>query len=84
MEPVALTIPPTLWDAREPVEAVLHRWVCPPGASVEAGAFVAELMVDKVTMDVEAPAAGRLEPLVDVGAVVAPGAVIGRIHPQPR
>ncbi len=56
------------------------QWLKPAGAEVKTDEPVAELETDKVTMEVVAPANGRLEHLsVEVGADVEPGALIGRI-----
>jgi pyruvate/2-oxoglutarate dehydrogenase complex dihydrolipoamide acyltransferase (E2) component len=46
---------------------------------VEAGAKVAELMVEKTVFDITAPAAGELHILVPKDGVVRPGTLIGRI-----
>jgi pyruvate dehydrogenase E2 component (dihydrolipoamide acetyltransferase)/2-oxoglutarate dehydrogenase E2 component (dihydrolipoamide succinyltransferase) len=44
----------------EMTEAVLVRWLADDGARVEKGQPLYELETDKVTNEIEAPAAGRL------------------------
>ena len=75
-------------------EATVSKWLKRPGEPVAADEPVAELETDKVTLEVNAPAAGTLtEILADEGANVPVGAVLGRIaeglatgsapHPDP-
>jgi len=47
---------------------------------VSEGATVAELMVEKSSFDVAAPAAGTLRIAVPKDGTVRPGTVIGRIE----
>lgn len=55
-------------------------WLKPAGSDVKADEPVAELETDKVTMEVVAPASGRLEQLsIEAGSDVEPGTRIGRI-----
>lgn len=55
-------------------------WIKVAGSEVKADEPVAELETDKVTMEVVAPASGRLEQFaIEVGSDIAPGALIGRI-----
>ena len=75
-------------------EATVSKWLKRPGEPVAADEPVAELETDKVTLEVNAPAAGTLtEILAEEGANVPVGAVLGRIaeglatgsapHPDP-
>src|SRR5271165_7040421 len=75
-------------------EATVTKWLKRPGEAVIIDEPVAELETDKVTLEVNAPAAGVLaEILADEGANVPVGAVLGRIadgataapapHPSP-
>jgi 2-oxoglutarate dehydrogenase E2 component (dihydrolipoamide succinyltransferase) len=62
-------------------EATVSKWLKQPGEAVAIDEPVAELETDKVTLEVNAPAAGRLaEILVQEGANVPVGAVLGRIE----
>jgi 2-oxoglutarate dehydrogenase E2 component (dihydrolipoamide succinyltransferase) len=55
-------------------------WLKSPGSQVKQDDPVAELETDKVTMEVVAPADGRLEQLpIALGSDVAPGTLIGHI-----
>lgn len=61
-------------------EATVARWLKQPGDAVERDEPVVELETDKVTLEVPAPAAGRLgEVLAAEGANVPVGAVLGTI-----
>ncbi|MFO1074283.1 MAG: 2-oxoglutarate dehydrogenase complex dihydrolipoyllysine-residue succinyltransferase [Geminicoccaceae bacterium] len=70
---------PTLGESV--TEATIARWLKKAGEAVRADEPVVELETDKVSLEVPAPEAGVLaEILVDVGADVSVGAVIGRIE----
>jgi 2-oxoglutarate dehydrogenase E2 component (dihydrolipoamide succinyltransferase) len=61
-------------------EATVSKWLKRPGEPIAVDEPVAELETDKVTLEVPAPAAGTLaEILVEEGANVAVGAVLGTI-----
>jgi len=69
---------PTLGESI--TEATVARWLKQPGEPVERDEPVVELETDKVTLEVPAPAAGRLgEVLAAEGANVPVGAVLGTI-----
>jgi 2-oxoglutarate dehydrogenase E2 component (dihydrolipoamide succinyltransferase) len=69
---------PTLGESV--TEATVARWLKQPGDTVAMDDPLVELETDKVTLEVNAPAAGTLsEVLVAEGANVAVGAVLGRI-----
>lgn len=66
-------------------EATIAKWLKKPGEAVKADEPVAELETDKVSMEVNAPAAGVLaEQLVKEGATVEVGSLIGRIDTDAR
>ncbi len=70
---------PTLGESV--TEATVARWLKKPGEVVARDEPVVELETDKVSLEIPAPAAGRLaEILVEEGADVEVGAVIGRIE----
>ncbi len=57
-------------------------WLAPRGATVLAGDRIVELLAGAVTIDLEAPVAGRLaRQLVDEDDVVGPGTVLAEIEP---
>jgi len=71
-------IAPTLGESV--AEATVGRWFKQAGEPVRLDEPVAELETDKVTLEVNAPAAGVLsEILAAEGAIVAPGALLARI-----
>jgi 2-oxoglutarate dehydrogenase E2 component (dihydrolipoamide succinyltransferase) len=62
-------------------EATVAKWLKQPGEAVEVDEPVAELETDKITLEVNAPAAGTLaEIIAQEGANVPIGAVLGRIE----
>lgn len=67
-------------DKSEAEEAAVSAWFKKPGAPVRQGDLLAELIVEKVNLEVEAPADGiLLEITAEIGQTVAPGAVLARI-----
>ncbi|MDQ3766067.1 MAG: 2-oxo acid dehydrogenase subunit E2, partial [Actinomycetota bacterium] len=60
-------------------EGELVKWVVAEGDEVQAGDPVAEIMTDKVEMEVEAPEDGRMGILVEAGRTVDVGTTIGVI-----
>ncbi len=57
-------------------------WLVPRGATVLAGDRIVELLAGAVTIDLEAPVAGRLaRQFVDEDDVVGLGAVLAEIEP---
>jgi 2-oxoglutarate dehydrogenase E2 component (dihydrolipoamide succinyltransferase) len=69
---------PTLGESVS--EATIGRWFKKPGDAVKADEPLVELETDKVTLEVNAPAAGTLgDILAKDGETVTPGAVLGSI-----
>ncbi|MGO8739271.1 2-oxoglutarate dehydrogenase complex dihydrolipoyllysine-residue succinyltransferase [Rhodoblastus sp.] len=69
---------PTLGESV--TEATIGRWFKKPGDAVKADEPLLELETDKVTLEVNAPAAGSLAEIVAKdGETVAPGALLGHI-----
>ncbi len=61
-------------------EATVGKWFKKAGDAVKADEALAELETDKVTLEVNAPAAGIIsEIIVKEGESVAPGAILGSI-----
>lgn len=78
--PTDIVVPAGLWDTGKTPEGIVANWFYRDGGMVEAGANVAELMVEKTVYEIEAPAAGHLRILVAKDGVVRPGTVLGRIE----
>ncbi|QGM96693.1 2-oxoglutarate dehydrogenase complex dihydrolipoyllysine-residue succinyltransferase [Methylocystis parvus] len=71
---------PTLGESV--TEATIGRWFKKAGDVVRADETLAELETDKVTLEVNAPAAGVLAEIVaKEGETVTPGALLGQIMP---
>jgi pyruvate dehydrogenase E2 component (dihydrolipoamide acetyltransferase) len=68
---------PLLGDIMQ--EGTLVEWLRADGARVEKGEPLYRLETDKVTVDVEAPAAGTLRHLARPGEVIPVGTVLGRL-----
>ncbi|MBM3552651.1 MAG: 2-oxoglutarate dehydrogenase complex dihydrolipoyllysine-residue succinyltransferase [Alphaproteobacteria bacterium] len=69
---------PTLGESV--TEATIGRWFKKAGDAVRADEALAELETDKVTLEVNAPAAGVLSEIVaKEGETVEPGALLGQI-----
>lgn len=60
-------------------EGVLATWFVADGDRVDEGSLIAEVAVDKVDMEVPAPAAGTIHLLVAEGDVVKQGTTVARI-----
>ena len=61
-------------------EGVVGTWFAHDGETVTEGQLIAEVQVDKVSADVEAPSSGVLRHLVAEEGVCAQGDVIARIE----
>src|SRR3954451_10463156 len=69
---------PTLGESVS--EATIGRWFKKPGDAVKADEPLVELETDKVTLEVNAPAAGTLGDIsAKDGEIVTPGALLGSI-----
>jgi len=60
-------------------EGVVATWFARTGESVKAGQVIAEVMVDKVSLDVEAPVDGVITCLIEEEGTVKQGQGIARI-----
>ena len=63
-------------------EGVLVTWLFKDGASVTQGDVVAEIMLEKVEMELEAPASGTLNILSQADDVITHNSVIGTIETE--
>ena len=70
---------PTLGESVS--EATIGKWFKKPGDAIKADEPLLELETDKVTLEVNAPAAGTLSEIVAKdGETVEPGALLGQIE----
>ncbi|WP_327725837.1 2-oxo acid dehydrogenase subunit E2 [Streptomyces europaeiscabiei] len=58
-------------------EGTIDEWLVPAGRAVAEGDALLRLATDKVDVDVEAEAGGRLHPVVPAGTTLPAGALIG-------
>ncbi len=70
-------IPDTCWD--DDSEGSIATWYFDDGDTVQAGDIICDVMNEKVSTAIEAPAAGVLTILVPAEQPVGKGAVIARI-----
>ena len=61
-------------------EGVVATWFAHTGETVKAGQVIAEVMVDKVSVDIEAPIDGVITCLVEEEGTAKQGQVIARIE----
>lgn len=72
-----IVVPEGAWeDGRE---AAISVWLYGDGDQVAEGSVIAEIMVEKTSYELVAPASGQLAILVAADEAVAKGQVIGRI-----
>lgn len=74
--------PAAVWpeDADDVEEAVVANWFVRDGATVDEGETVAEIQIEKVSVDVPAPASGTVEVLIGENEEFARGDAIGRVE----
>ncbi|MGA9402862.1 lipoyl domain-containing protein [Haladaptatus sp.] len=69
-------------DAMDVEEAVVSNWFVSEGSRIEEGDTIAEIQIEKVSVDVPAPATGELmERLVDENEEFERGDALARIQP---
>lgn len=72
-------VPADLWDEDDKTGSIV-LWLYADGASVKQGDVIAELLVEKVTLELEAPASGTLRIRVEPEVVVNKGDVVAVIE----
>jgi pyruvate/2-oxoglutarate dehydrogenase complex dihydrolipoamide acyltransferase (E2) component len=70
---------PSLSEQQPGTEGVLSNWFVADGETVTADQLIAEVQVDKVSVEVPAPCAGVIKLLVAEDEAVVQGAPIARI-----
>lgn len=74
---VDVVIPDDMWD--DDSEGAISAWFYEDGATVQQGAVIAEVMNEKVSMELAAPASGVLTIGVAAEEAVRKGQVVGQI-----
>ncbi|MFN3371244.1 MAG: biotin/lipoyl-containing protein [Sphingomonadaceae bacterium] len=74
-----VAIPADLWDEDDKTGSIV-LWLYADGASVKQGDIIAEVLVEKVTLELEAPASGTLRIRVEPEVVVNKGDVVAVIE----
>lgn len=64
----------------ESAEGVLATWFVKTGERVKVGQIIAEVMVDKVSLDIESPIDGTVTLLVEEDSVSRQGTPIAEIN----
>lgn len=72
-----IVVPAGLWSEGD--NAVIGSWLYSDGDMVQDGAVVADIMVEKTSYELIAPAGGRLSIAVPEEGEIQPGQVVGRI-----
>lgn len=72
-----ILIPAGLWSEGD--SAVIGSWLYADGDLVHQGNIIAEIMVEKTSHDLAAPATGILRIAVPEEAELSPGQSVGRI-----
>ena len=76
--PTPVIIPADFWDEDESTGSVVV-WLQADGAEVKQGDLIAEVLVEKVALELEAPATGTLTIQVESDAVVNKGDTVATI-----
>ncbi|MEP2987773.1 MAG: biotin/lipoyl-containing protein [Parasphingorhabdus sp.] len=72
-----IRVPEGQWETDQ--EAALATWLYADGEAVSTGVTVCEIMVEKTSFEVPAPAGGVLAIAIAEDDVVVPGQIIGTI-----
>ncbi|WP_374525284.1 biotin/lipoyl-containing protein [Sphingopyxis sp.] len=72
-----ITIPTGLWNEGD--EAAISAWLYADGDVVTEGSIIAEIMVEKSSFELTAPASGTLRIDVPAETPVAAGEIVGRV-----
>lgn len=74
-----INVPDGLWSEKDKTGSIVV-WLYADGAHVNEGDVVAELMVEKVTFEIESPASGTLRIAVEAEVPVEMGALLGTVE----
>ncbi|HHI01151.1 MAG TPA: dihydrolipoyllysine succinyltransferase [Thermococcus litoralis] len=68
--------------SQEDKKGVINQWYKNDGHEVKEGEEIAEVMIEKVTVIVKAPASGRLKILVPENGEISQGQVIALVETE--
>ena len=85
MASVPVLLDPAFWEGIDPAtEALLDAWLVAPGDAVEAGQVLGRAVLVKSSLDIAAPAAGRVHSLpVAAGSSFARGTTLALLQSTP-
>lgn len=72
---------PVVFEDQSDAEGVVGTWFVEDGETVATGQVIAEIQVEKISQDLEAPADGTVRLLVAESEGVSQGTLIARIDP---
>lgn len=72
-----ITVPAGLWNDGD--EAAISAWLYADGDAVSEGSVIAEIMVEKSSFELTAPASGILHIDIAAETPVTAGEIVGRI-----
>lgn len=81
MATVEIKVPTELWDDKERTGSIV-MWLYKDGSHVKEGEVIAELMYEKATFELEAPASGILRIGLEPEIPLSLGDVIGTIETE--
>jgi pyruvate/2-oxoglutarate dehydrogenase complex dihydrolipoamide acyltransferase (E2) component len=74
---IAVIVATDLWDPE--LEGAVSAWLFGDGDLVRSGDLIAEVMMEKSTYEITAPAAGRLQIMIAAEVPFKPGTTIATI-----
>jgi pyruvate/2-oxoglutarate dehydrogenase complex dihydrolipoamide acyltransferase (E2) component len=74
---IPVVIPPDLWEGE--AEGAVTAWLFADGDAVREGDLIAEVMVEKTSYDVNAPASGTLQIRIPAEKPFKRGAIVAAI-----
>ena len=75
---IEVRVPMDLWAQDDKAESIV--WLFPNGAAVNKGDLIAEILVEKTTLELYAPASGTLHIGVEQETEIDMGQLVASIH----
>ena len=75
-----VTVPSGLWEPDE--DAAISTWLYTDGDRVQQGVVIAEIMVQKSSFELTAPATGVLRVIAAIEQPLTQGEIVGRIETE--